>query len=55
LIRQLSESSEMLPLYTVYCMSEDISEGVPFFNSVSHVWVSGAKTTGAIAKKFVFS
>jgi hypothetical protein len=26
-----------------------------FFSSVAHVWVPGAKTTGPIAKKFVFS
>jgi hypothetical protein len=26
-----------------------------FFSSVSHVWVPVAKTTGPIAKKFVFS
>jgi hypothetical protein len=26
-----------------------------FFNSVAHVWVPGAKTTGPIAKKFGFS
>jgi hypothetical protein len=25
-----------------------------FFSSVAHVWVPGAKTTGPIAKKFVF-
>jgi hypothetical protein len=26
-----------------------------FFSSVAHVWVPGAKTTGLIVKKFVFS
>jgi hypothetical protein len=28
---------------------------VHFFSSVAHVWVPGAKTTGPIVKKFVFS
>jgi hypothetical protein len=28
---------------------------VHFFSSVAHVWVPGAKTTGLIAKMFVFS
>jgi hypothetical protein len=27
----------------------------PFFSSVAHVWVPGAKTTGPIVKKFGFS
>jgi hypothetical protein len=27
----------------------------PFFNSVAHVWVPGAKTIGPIVKKFGFS
>jgi hypothetical protein len=48
-------SQQLLKNMDVPAQKQDSSAIGHFFSSVAHVWVPGAKTTGPIVIKFVFS